>query len=311
MERQTNGSNFYILSSQILSDKNLSHAEKLTMAILNGLSDEEGKCYPSNEWLGEKLDLHPRKIQTILENLEKNNYIKREIVSCVNNPFKKYRNIYTNTNFKLSLPDAENGVSVNAENGALHTPKTACIINKKDIIDKKDIEKGSLKRAQKESAPPPPPPDSFYKGKFEDKIKITPEQREALIKKWGVESLVDAFAEKLYKYSYKDEKRFNKYKRHDMVIDEWIEKDIEKKAERTRSSSGLNDAQQKNWELNQALVDQLKLECPNACGGLNWYYKAHVLRDSKNPNWSVSGKLEHTVFREYLEKSFKLKLLEE
>lgn len=132
------GSNFYMLTAQVLNDKKLNHAEKITMAILYGLADEDGKCWPSNEWLAEKLDLKERAVRDILENLEKNKYIKRELISCVNNPFKKYRNIYVSSNFKLSLPEAENCHLGGAENCRSDRQKTAGIIDKKDRIDKKE-----------------------------------------------------------------------------------------------------------------------------------------------------------------------------
>jgi DNA-binding Lrp family transcriptional regulator len=188
-DKSTTGSNFYMLTAQILNDKNLSHAEKLTMAILNGLADEDGKCYPSNEWIAEKLDLHPRKIQSLLENLEKNNYISREIISCVNNPFKKYRIIKVSTNFKLCLPDAENGVSGNAENGTLATPKTACIIDKKELIDKKEIYKKPPKSQKEASAAPQVSADAdalctFF---FEKIRERNPEFKEPKLDKWRVE----------------------------------------------------------------------------------------------------------------------------
>ena len=130
MERPEKGSNFYMLTAQILNDKNLNHAEKLTMAILNGLADEEGKCYPSNEWLQDKLDVKETAVKDILKNLEKNNYIQRETITCVNNPFKKYRIIYVCNNFKLSLPGSEKRPSVGR--------KGAYIIDKKELIDKKE-----------------------------------------------------------------------------------------------------------------------------------------------------------------------------
>ncbi len=138
MFERSSGNLFYQLTSQVLNDKNLNHAEKICITLLYGLSDEDGKSYPSNEWLQGKLDLKLRAVQNILENLEKNNYIKKEIVRCVNNPMKVYRIIYVNTNFKFSLPNAENCIPEDAENCIAAMKKTACIIDKKDIIDKKE-----------------------------------------------------------------------------------------------------------------------------------------------------------------------------
>lgn len=181
MERQEKGSNFYMLTAQILNDKNLNHAEKLTMAILNGLADEEGKCYPGNEWLSEKLDLKETAIKDILKNLEKFNYIKRETISCVNNPFKKYRIIYVCNNFKLSLPGAENRPIEGAENRPTVGRKTAYIIDKKELIDKKNIKKPS-------ASPPPSPEAQVLCAFFFEKIRErNPEFKEPNLEKWARE----------------------------------------------------------------------------------------------------------------------------
>ena len=178
--REEKGSNFYMLTAQILNDKNLNHAEKITMAILNGLSREDGTCYPSNEWLANKLDLHPRKVQEILESLQKNNYIRREIISCANNPFKKYRIIHTNTNFKLCLRDAENGALEKAENGTTAMPKTACIIDKKELIDKKEEPRPSV-------SPPSPPAREITSLLVEAVKKTKPDLKEPNLGKWETE----------------------------------------------------------------------------------------------------------------------------
>jgi DNA-binding Lrp family transcriptional regulator len=179
MEPKRNGSNFYQLSAQVLNDKNLNHAEKLTMAILNGLADEEGKCWPSNEWLCDKLNISEKPLQVILKNLEKNNYIKRKVFSWANNPFKKYRIIFVQKDFKLFLPDVENDALEGVENDASDTSKTTGIIDKKERIDKKEIK----------SAPPPPSADAsdlfeiFYK-----KIKErSPGFKEPKKEKWLTE----------------------------------------------------------------------------------------------------------------------------
>lgn len=181
MERQEKGSNFYMLTAQILNDKNLNHAEKLTMAILNGLADEEGKCYPGNEWLQEKLDVKETAVKDILKNLEKHNYIKRETISCVNNPFKKYRIIYVCNNFKLSLPGAENRPIEGAENRPTVGRKTAYIIDKKELIDKKNIKKPS-------ASPPPSPEAQALCAFFFEKIRErNPEFKEPNLEKWARE----------------------------------------------------------------------------------------------------------------------------
>jgi DNA-binding Lrp family transcriptional regulator len=168
-------SNFYMLTAQVLNDKKLNHAEKITMAILYGLADEDGKCWPSNEWLAEKLDLKENAIRVILTNLEKNNYIRRELVSWANNPFKKYRNIYVSNNFKLSLPVLENeGVGI-LENEQPDPSKTRDIIDKKDTIYKK------------ESSSPSPLAQELASHLLRSIKKSKPDLKDPNLKSWTLE----------------------------------------------------------------------------------------------------------------------------
>lgn len=143
MNQERTGSNFYALPAEVLNDKSLSHAEKIAYAIIFGLSDDQGKSWPSNQWLQEKLDVDERQVQNILSNLEKNGYIQREIIRCENNKFKTYRVIYVQSSFKLFLPDEKKCTS--------GPKKNAPIIDKKEVIDKKESLSLTLS--------PPKPPD--------------------------------------------------------------------------------------------------------------------------------------------------------
>lgn len=165
--------------------------------------------------------------------------------------------------------------------------------------------------ASPKSAPPPPPPDSHYVGRFEDKILITASQRSRLVEKYGgMESLVDQYAEKLYRHSLKNPKSFKKYSRHDLVIEDWIDEDLAKDKNPTKTekklpcTEKLNAAQLENFKKNHSLVQELIADSPNVFGGLEFYYKAHVLRDKKNPNFSVSGLIGHRDFCRVLDKHF-------
>jgi DNA-binding MarR family transcriptional regulator len=88
---QKTSSNFYILTSQILNDERLSHTEMILMSIISGLVDEEGKCWVSNEWFAEKLDVEPRNVKKHLLVLEKNNYIKIEEMAPIEDECKKLK----------------------------------------------------------------------------------------------------------------------------------------------------------------------------------------------------------------------------
>lgn len=189
MDQEQKGSNFYMLTAQILNDKNLNHAEKLTMAILNGLAHEDGTCYPSNEWLQEKLGIGENGIRIILQNLEKNNYIKREIISCVKNPFKKYRIIHINTDFKLFLPATKSEGSEALEKKQSDPSFSRGIIDKKELIDKKEIYKEPPKSKKAASATPQVSADAdalctFF---FEKIRERNPEFKEPKLQKWKQE----------------------------------------------------------------------------------------------------------------------------
>jgi hypothetical protein len=175
-----------------------------------------------------------------------------------------------------------------------------------------DIKAKERERASPKSAPPPAPaPASHYVGRFEDKILITTEQRSRLIEKYGgMESLVDQYAERLYRHSQQNPASFKKYKRHDLKIEDWIDQDLAKPKEETKPKTqkqlpfteNLKPKQLENFKKNHAIVERLVTEHPAECSGLEFYYKAHVLRDKKSPNFSVSGLIEHRDFCRVLDK---------
>ena len=136
IQEPRSGSLFCLIPNQLIEDKKLNWQDRAVYGILYGLSNEEGRCFPSNEWLGKKMDLGERAVRDILLKLEHNGYITREIISCASNPFKKYRNIFVHSNFKKCLPAAENCHIDEEENCRTVRQKTAGIIDKKELIDK-------------------------------------------------------------------------------------------------------------------------------------------------------------------------------
>lgn len=173
-------------------------------------------------------------------------------------------------------------------------------------------------------APPPPPVESFYKEKFENKILITPEQRQRLVTKFGLEVIVDTYAEKLYRYSLNRPAQFKKYKRHDLTIEDWIEKDLAKdeanvhkpvgqfvgKTNEKWYLKGLNEQQRENFVTNEELVDELKADYPDECGGLWFYYNSHILKDKNNTDFDISGLVDHGTFCRAIDKKYGLKTFE-
>jgi hypothetical protein len=172
---------------------------------------------------------------------------------------------------------------------------------------------------EKSASPPPPPVESFYKEKFENKVLITPEQRQRLVDKFGLEATVDHYAEKLYRYSLNRPSQFKKYKRHDLTIEDWIEKDLAKedvKATKKQPTAAkwylknLNEQNRENFMLNEELVDELKADYPNECGGLWFYYNSHILKDKNNTDFDISGLVDHGTFCRAIDKKYGLKTFE-
>jgi hypothetical protein len=157
---------------------------------------------------------------------------------------------------------------------------------------------------------PPPPPDGPFKEKFEERIRISQEQYDYLVRKFGGEAIVHEYAERLYRWGLNNEKKFATKKRHDILIEDWIEEDRKKSKENSEGSQKkLNDTQQRNWDLNQELVAELKDDCSQYCNGLFWFYKHYVLKDSNDSSFDISGLVDHKTFCHQLEKHFGLEIL--
>ena len=116
----------------------------------------------------------------------------------------------------------------------------------------------------------------------------------------GLESLVDRYAEKLYRYSLTNPTKFKTYKRHDITIQNWIDKDLE------QTTIIDSDPMEGHWQKNQALVTALKLQLPR-CSGLTFYYKNYTLRDKNNSDVDIYARIDHADFKRYMEKKYGVK----
>lgn len=187
-----------------------------------------------------------------------------------------------------------------------------CITDTKSSDPKTKEEESILTDAKEKSATPPSPSEnSFFKGKFEEKIQVTPDQYERLLKKYALPSLIEEYAEKIYRWALTNPNEFKKKKRHDMVIETWIEKDLKKrpmaKEPEAWEEKELNDAQKKNWRENKQLVQDLKTELPVRCKGLSFYFKAHLLKDSSNGGFDLIGLMNPVDFKRLLLKHLGIK----
>lgn len=103
------------------------------------------------------------------------------------------------------------------------------------------------------------------------------------------------------------------YKDYAATIRQWIRRrkqQTPKISPPTPSAPSLATHQQKNWDENKALVDELKVEHPDVASGLNWFYKHYVLKDRNDPGFDVSGLISHADFCRVLGKHLRLRIYE-
>lgn len=150
MKENNQSSLYYVIPAEIMHSKELSMEEKLLYGLISGLSNKHGYCFASNEWFQEELNISESSLKKYLHNLEKSGYITRKMTSLENNPFKKQRHIFINTNFKKCLPRSEFNLIEKPESNLLEGQNLTPIIS----------EEKKLKSEEKKSAAPPPSADA-------------------------------------------------------------------------------------------------------------------------------------------------------
>lgn len=74
-------SRFALIPWYVLQNKNITHAEKLLVALINSLSIESGYAWPSNDYLAQAMVSDDRQIRRWLEHLEAIGIIQRKFVT--------------------------------------------------------------------------------------------------------------------------------------------------------------------------------------------------------------------------------------
>lgn len=97
---------YYVIPAMIMDSNELEPMAKLLYALLSGLSDSQGMCFPSDAYLEKRLSVSKRQIQDLLEQLEKFELVRRETHRTKINPFLRRRKIFILMNFKKCLPNA-------------------------------------------------------------------------------------------------------------------------------------------------------------------------------------------------------------
>ena len=68
--------NWYaVITARVLMSKELSHAEKLLMAVVSNLSNEKGYCYASNAYIGDCLGLSNKSVSRYINGLKSKGYL--------------------------------------------------------------------------------------------------------------------------------------------------------------------------------------------------------------------------------------------
>ena len=197
---------------------------------------------------------------------------------------------------------------------------TEPLLNKEDLLTKVN------KEATKERSACAPVPPLFSKPRKRvkeakeakaDRVLISPSQHQDLLKlAEGDEALVQTWYNRLsrWKIGKEMEGGNNDYR----SIINWTIKAV-KEDQASESSnratsqqtSDLSPSQKQNWEKNLALVNQLKVDCPNKAGGLKFFYKNHVLYDTNNRNLDISALIDHRDFCLYLQRKLGIDIMSE
>lgn len=75
-----NGIGWCLIPPEVMARKDLSANEKLIIGRVNGLRNEEGFCFASNEWLGKQIGLSEGTVSNIISLLVKKKLLRREII---------------------------------------------------------------------------------------------------------------------------------------------------------------------------------------------------------------------------------------
>lgn len=72
--------NWYaVITAEVLYDRNLTDTQKILYAVITNLSDEHGKCFPSNGYLADIMNSSEETIRRHLQALEGKRYIYRHV----------------------------------------------------------------------------------------------------------------------------------------------------------------------------------------------------------------------------------------
>jgi len=258
---------FIIISSNILSNPELSDVDKLTWGILSSLCNDKGYCWASNAYIANALGKSTRTIIRSIQKLRQMNIIKYEIKKTDINEDKRYIWVDFNMNTReMSPPKAKN------------EPKTSIGSDKNVTGDKNvmgggdknvmgggdtsvtridkiyNIKNNTLKSITKKT----PTPEYFNFSTmvgFEeiDQIRITEDQYSKLTSAHGIQA-VHAVLLDFDAYLANNPR---KYKNHYKALGAWLRRDNNKT---TTNTSNGGKKYMSNTEHNRAVLAELNGE---------------------------------------------------
>lgn len=180
---------YYVIPAVIMDSKELEPGDKLLYALLSGYSDHEGKCFPSDKHLSERLNEPERTIKGRVKKLSDKGLISRETKSCASNPFKKFRIITVHSEFKKSLRRAVDCTIEGATHCTIEVPPIAlieseAILESKEnsLVPSSDVTKKNFPSKEKEI-----PKEAYEISQFiwDHVLKIHPNHKPPNLEKWA------------------------------------------------------------------------------------------------------------------------------
>ena len=111
---------YYVIPAAIMDSDVLEPSEKLLYALLSGYADHQGKCFPGDKHLADRMKCPERTVKHWLKRLQDFGLISREVHSSPSNPFRKYRTITVHVEFKKCLRRATHCPPVVQQIGRAH-----------------------------------------------------------------------------------------------------------------------------------------------------------------------------------------------
>lgn len=288
--------------SILLFNKNVEPSAIKLYCIIKGLTRISGYCYATNQYLAESMEASEQSVRRLLKSLKDEGFLD---IKTSKKGIHWQRHIYLGNGLNKSLRRTKNE----------HPPaqKRAPPCSKiSTILEEYTITSSSVPSEEGYTKGLATPQKSLYEGKFENKIKITEEQKSEVIKNLNCsEEVFESTVERLYDYSLNKPQEFKKYKRHDITVKNWIQRDSKKTSYHKPADPNqtqLNPAQMSNWKLNEKMVTELKSQMPDKSNGLYFFYKHYILKDKNNPQFDLCAYIDHKDFCRLLGNNVKLRI---